>query len=241
MLNLTLRYRKVIFSSKTPRIPAGKYASVAQPCIACAVLRHQGQQPDVMETVSVICTAKLLPWTVLNTNITVSRQVVIWKPAHTHTQGAIFTQHTECTWPVTQEQTLIKWHKIWKCWAENAGNVCQSALCKGTGRGTDFPLEGKNSITGERISWLNQYAAYRTSVFWIYKGRAFAPSLCEIGSVVRQIPHQRRGTALNRSRNTDVFWPKAARQFRKFFQQLLKPDLVTGGSAVKLSGLWRQT
>lgn len=73
------------------------------------------------------------------------------------------------------------------------------------------------------------------------KGSSLRPSVCDLGSVVQQTPNQRRGTPLNRGWNTNIFWPKAARQFRKFFQQLLKPDLVTGGSTVKLSGLWRRT
>lgn len=71
---------------------------------------------------------------------------------------------------------------------------------EGTVRWTEFHLEGKkNSITGERISWQNQYAVWRSSVSWVYKRKPFAPSLRDLGSVVQQIPHQRRGTALNRS------------------------------------------
>lgn len=152
MLNLTLRCRKVIFSSKIPRIPTGKDSSVGQPRIACAVLRHQGQQSDVIADCYGDCVCYLHCWTsTLNCaehkyyRVRAGCYLKTSTRTHTHT-------HLESEWlySLTSRQTHLRinargsWQRsnpwftgilqleISKCWAGNAGNMGQCAL-KGTG------------------------------------------------------------------------------------------------------------
>lgn len=103
-------------------------------------------QSTFMETVSIIALPNVyaeLCWA----QILLCLGMRLPENQHTHTLTSRQSHRRLCAHGLWQRSkpwfTRILKLEIWKCWTENAGNMSQCALCKETGRWTEFHLEGK--------------------------------------------------------------------------------------------------